>query len=343
MTETILFVDDDIHLVSALQRSFHRTYKVELALSADDALEALAEVPYAVVMSDLQMPGMNGIELLTQVKALSPDAVRILLTGQADLEAAIEAVNEGNVFRFLRKPCPQELLKKTLDAALTQFRLQMAERQVLQETLVGTVSVLTELLASVAPAAFGRASRLCWCVRKLGRVLNVRDPWQFEAAAMLSQIGCLPVPPEAQRRHFGEEMPGPVENGVSASHARVARRILERVPRLDPVAQIIGRQHEAFEPAVNQLPAQFRIALGAQMLRVAIDFDQSVSKGRSFPEALEELRRHAADYNPEILNALSRVIRETAAADAESGALPGEGLAPPGEPHAPWANEQSMF
>src|SRR5690349_18911452 len=159
MTETILFVDDDIQLVSALQRSFHRIYQVELALNADDALAALAETPYALVVSDLQMPGMNGIELLSRVKTLSPETVRILLTGQADLEAAIEAVNEGNIFRFLRKPCPQELLKKTLDAALTQFRLQMAERHVLQETLVGTVSVLTELMATAAPAAFGRASR----------------------------------------------------------------------------------------------------------------------------------------------------------------------------------------
>jgi len=187
MSEIILFVDDDIQLVSALQRSFHRTYHVELALSAADALEALAEVPYAVVVSDLQMPGMNGIELLTRVKGLSPDTVRILLTGQADLEAALEAVNEGNVFRFLRKPCPQELLKKTLDAALAQFRLQMAERQVLEETLVGTVSVLTQLLATVAPAAFGRSSRVCWCVQKLARQFDVGE------SAWRASIDSLPT------------------------------------------------------------------------------------------------------------------------------------------------------
>jgi response regulator RpfG family c-di-GMP phosphodiesterase len=340
MSETILFVDDDIQLVSALQRSFHRTYHVELALSAADALEALAEAPYAVVVSDLQMPGMNGIELLTQVKMLSPDTVRILLTGQADLEAAIEAVNEGNVFRFLRKPCPQELLKKTLDAALAQFRLHRAERDVLQETLVATVSVLTELLATVAPAAFGRSSRVCWCVQKLARELKVSDPWQFEAAAMLSQIGCVPMPPEVQRRHFGEEIPAFSETEGSPSHARVAARILERVPRLDMVAQMIGRQHEAYENAAHHSPEHYRIALGAQMLRVALDFDRAVGQGRPFAGALEELRRNVSDYNPEILSALGNVIRQHAG--LQNTDLSEEAFAPIGEPRLPWPAGQGV-
>ena len=340
MSETILFVDDDIQLVSALQRSFHRTYHVELALSAADALEALAEAPYAVVVSDLQMPGMNGIELLTRVKTLSPDTVRILLTGQADLEAALEAVNEGNVFRFLRKPCPQDQLKKTLDAALAQFRLQMKERQVLQETLVGTVSVLTELLATVAPAAFGRSSRVCWCVQKLARELNVRDPWQFEAAAMLSQIGCVPMPVEVQKKHFGEEIPTLSETEGSPSHARVAARILERIPRLDMVAQMIGRQHEGYETLANHSPQQYRVALGAQMLRVALDFDRAVGHGRSFAEALEELRHNASDYNPEILNALDSVIRHHSGSPNTD--LSEEVLAPFGEPRPPWNAGQGL-
>ncbi len=327
MTETILFVDDDIQLVSALQRSFHRTYHVELALNADDALAALAETPYALVVSDFQMPGMNGIELLSRVKGLSPETVRILLTGQADLETAIDAVNEGNIFRFLRKPCPQDLLKKTLDAGLKQFRLQMAERDVLQETLVGAVAVLTELMASTEPVAFGRAARLRWCVRKLALELKVRDPWHFEAAAMLSQIGCIPMAADALKRYFGEEPPARSVTGATPSDARVARQILERVPRLHTVAQIIERQYEAFETQANRSPDEYIVALGAQMLRVAIDFDQVVNQGRSFSEALGELRRNAADYNPEILHALTKVVRDISDADAGMSMVPAAGLA----------------
>lgn len=329
MTETILFVDDDINLVSALQRNLHKTYRVELALSASDALEALAETSYAMVVSDLQMPGMNGIELLSRVKELSPETVRILLTGQAELEAAIEAVNEGNVFRFLRKPCPQELLKKTLDAGLTQYRLQMAERDVLQQTLVGTVAVLTELLASMEPAAFGRAARLRWCVRKLARELKVRDPWQFEAAAMLSQIGCIPMSSDALNRYVGDESRNAAEAGANLAHARIARRILERVPRLHTVAQMIERQYEVFENQANRTPEEYVIALGAHMLRAAIDFDQAVNQGLSFTEALDELRRNAGEYNPEVLRALANVVRDVGQAESETAAISRAVLADP--------------
>ena len=324
MTETILFVDDDIHLVSALQRSLYKTYRVELALSAADALAAISEAPYALVVSDLQMPGMDGIELLTRVKVLAPETVRILLTGNADLEAAIHAVNEGNIFRFLRKPCPHELLKKTLDAGLAQYRLQMAERDVLQETLVGTVGVLTEILSAVEPAAFGRASRLRWCVRKLALELKVRDPWQFEAAAMLSQIGCLSVAPEALKKYFAGGPSIDEDSGETPSHARVARQLLERVPRLHTVAQIIDRQQEVVEVHPDLEPEEHTIALGACMLRIALDFDELVGRGHSFTSALAEMRRTQAAYDPGVFAALDRTVRAAAQADAVE--QPGAGL-----------------
>lgn len=341
MTETVLFVDDDIQLVSSMQRSFARTYRVELALGAQDALTALSEAPYALVVSDLQMPGMNGIELLTKVKDLSPETVRILLTGAADLQAAIDAVNEGNVFRFLQKPCPQELLKKTLDAGLTQYRLQMAERDVLQETLIGTVAVITELLANLEPVAFGRASRLRWCVRKLAGELKLRDPWQFEAAAMLSQIGFIPMAAQAMKHELGDDIAA-AENGARPSHARVARRLLERVPRLHSVAQIIERQDEAFETLSHQSPEAYVVGLGAQMLRVAMDFDQAISQGRSFSEALGELRRNAAEYHPDILDALAKVVRDASAAEAGSTALPAAGLVAPADSRSPGVAGQAL-
>ena len=316
MTETILFVDDDIHLVSALQRTLYKTYRVELALSASDALAAIHEAPYAVVVSDLQMPGMNGIELLTEVKHLAPETVRILLTGQADLEAAIHAVNDGAIFRFLQKPCPHDLLKRTLEAGLAQYRLQMAERSVLQETLVGTVAVLTEMLGAVEPAAFGRASRLRWCVRKLALEMKVQDPWQFEAAAMLSQIGCLSAAPEALKKYFNADQNSEDDAASTPPHARVARQLLERVPRLHTVAQIIDRQQEVVELRPDVAPEDYTIALGASMLRIALDFDELVGTGLSFSGALAEMRRTQSAYNPTVFAALERMVRGAAHADA---------------------------
>jgi response regulator RpfG family c-di-GMP phosphodiesterase len=340
MTETILFVDDDIHLVSALQRSLYKSYRVELALNADDALAAIAETPYALVVSDLQMPGMNGIELLKKVKEIAPDTVRILLTGQADLETAIEAVNEGNIFRFLRKPCPQDLLRKTLEAGLAQYRLQMAEKDVLQETLLGTVAVLTEMLGAIEPAAFGRASRLRWCVRKLSREMKVRNPWQFEAAALLSQIGCVSGASEALRKSCGED-PGDDVSSETPNPSRVARRLLERVPRLHSVAQMIDRQHERLQNLADCHPEDYTTALGAQMLRVALDLDELVAGGMSFGDALADMRRTQAAYDPTVFAALERLVAELARADGRPERLPNPATLPygnsyshPESPHA---------
>jgi YesN/AraC family two-component response regulator len=159
-------------------------------------LETLQTGEYSVVVSDFKMPGMDGVQFLAEVKRRAPETVRILLTGEVDFHTAIAAVNEGNVFRFLSKPCSHELLTKTLDAALEQYRLQTAERDVLRETLMGTAAVLVEILALTHPVAFGRASRARWNVRTMARELQSANHWEFEAAAMLPQTDCIAVPQE---------------------------------------------------------------------------------------------------------------------------------------------------
>ena len=227
MNDAILLVDDDIRVVSALQRSLYRTYRIEIAAAAQDALDAIGQNAYAVVVSDLQMPGMNGVELLANVKKLSPDTVRILLTGQADLDAAIAAVNEGNIFRFLTKPCPQPTLCKTLDAALEQYLLQSAEKEVLKETLTGTVAILIQILSAIQPLAFGRASRIRQYMCLLRAELQIEDSWEFEAAAMLSQLGAISVDPSVLKKYYDGEDLSEVDRRHLLSHASIGRRLLQ--------------------------------------------------------------------------------------------------------------------
>lgn len=308
--ETILLVDDDIRVVTALQRSLHKSYQVEIAGSAAEALEAIAGTSYAVVVSDLQMPGMNGIELLCKVKEISPETVRILLTGQADLSVAIAAVNEGSVFRFLTKPCPDELLTKTLDAALGQHRLVIGERDVLQETLMSTVGVLVEILAALQPAAFGRAWRASRHVRTIAQGMKLPDLWQFEVAAMLSQIGCISVDPDILRKYDAGEKLSAAETTQMLSHAQVGQTLLEKIPRLHAVSEMIGRQHDDSFGTGGLKPETYVVELGAQLLHVALDFDRLTSIGRSAETALNEMRR-TARYSPDMLVALERGQRET--------------------------------
>ncbi len=91
-------------------------------------------------MSDMRMPGMDGATVLTRARAVQPDTVRVLLTGQADMEDAVAAVNDGNIFRFLIKPCPRPVLVRALTDAVDQHRMITAERVLLERTLRGSVA-----------------------------------------------------------------------------------------------------------------------------------------------------------------------------------------------------------
>src|SRR5262245_51674395 len=132
MSERILFVDDEENLLAAVARQLRKEFDVETALGGELGLEAIdRNGPYAVVVSDMRMPGMDGIEFLRRVKDRMPDAVRMMLTGNSDLGTAMQAVNEGRIFRFMTKPCPPDMLAASLRSGLEQHRLITAERDIL--------------------------------------------------------------------------------------------------------------------------------------------------------------------------------------------------------------------
>lgn len=123
MTDKILLVDDDPGILEGLKVVLYRGFNLRTALGPEAGLEMLRSTgPYAVVVSDLKMPGMNGIEFLSWVREISPNTVRIMLTGFADMDSAIAAVNTGEVFRFHTKPCPASILRQTLKDALDKHQ-----------------------------------------------------------------------------------------------------------------------------------------------------------------------------------------------------------------------------
>lgn len=161
----VLCVDDELRVLEGLAMHLRRQFTVFRATSGKQGLAELAEHgPFVVALSDMRMPEMNGAEFLSQVHTSAPDTVRMLLTGYADIEVAASAINDGQVFRFLVKPCPPERLRLAFSAALHQYRLITAERELLEHTLRGSVEALVNVLALVHPQAFGRAVRL----RELG-------------------------------------------------------------------------------------------------------------------------------------------------------------------------------
>jgi response regulator RpfG family c-di-GMP phosphodiesterase len=302
MGEKILLVDDEARVVSALQRSLYRSYQIEIAGGPQDALDAIAESNFAVVVSDLKMPGMSGTDFLAKVKAMAPDTVRILLTGYADVEAAIAAVNEGNIFRLLTKPCPQNVLTRALDDALDRYRLQTSEQELLQNTLMGVVTVLVEILGAVHPVAFGRASRIRRYVRHLALELSPENLWQFEAAAMLSQIGCVSIPPEILNKQQAGDPLFQQEQYDCRSHPAIGRNLVAMIPRMEAVAEMIGLQRDERGSLAELPPAEYVVALGGQILRTALDFDQRILGGAEPEAALAEMRAQG-NYDPVVLEA----------------------------------------
>lgn len=316
MADKILFVDDEPPVLDGYKRMLHREFEVDTAVGGEQGLAAIHERgPYSVVISDMRMPGMNGAQFLAQLRQTAPDTVRMLLTGYTDLNAAMDAVNEGNIFRFLTKPCEKEVLAKAITTGLVQYRLVRAEKELLENTLMGSIKVLTDVLSAASPEAFGRSVRIVRCVRHLVSKFGLPSPWRFEAAAMLSQLGCVTLDSEViQAAYIGDVLSS--EDQVRfAAHPQVARDLLVNIPRLEPIAWMISQQlvkeTPQTAPEIPGVSAQ-AIVFGARMLKLAVAFDDLRMKGASDEDAIAKLHYRRDEFGSELVEALSDLKPESA-------------------------------
>jgi response regulator RpfG family c-di-GMP phosphodiesterase len=305
MAEKILLVDDDCNILDGYRRSLSREFLMETAVGGEQALKLAAhDGPYAVVVSDMRMPGMDGIQLLNAIKTQSPDTVRVMLTGNADMDTAIKAINEGSIFRFLNKPCAKEVMAKTLTAALVQYRLVTAEKHLLEQTLSGIIQVLTEVLSLVNPAAFSRAERTRRYIHHIVKAMKLGNPWQYEVAAMLSQLGCVTLPPETIDAVYNGEKLSAKEQKQYDAHPGVAYDLLSKIPRLEPIAWMIKHQNR---PVLELGSGDFEMAdmrLGAETLRLTLAYEKLIHKGVLRTEAAHTLARQNKNFSPEFFDAL---------------------------------------
>jgi response regulator RpfG family c-di-GMP phosphodiesterase len=319
----VLCVDDEPFVLEALRDNLRGSFSIVTASSgAQGLVELAAGEPFAAVVADMRMPEMNGVTFLTAVREQSPESVRLLLTGQADLEDAIAAINDGQIFRFLTKPCPIETVRTALDAAAELHRLVTAERILLEETLHGSVKALTGLLAITHPAAFGRGQRLKQHVTDLAAAIDLADPWQVEIAAMLSQIGCAILPPEtAEKYYFGRTL-SKSELALVERLPLVAERVIRDIPRLEAICAILAGQNRPPGAAgENETP------VGARMLKIAHDFDLLESQSVPADIALDTMRGRKDLYDTDLLTTFAGLrgaaatvqIKEMALAKVELG------------------------
>lgn len=304
----VLCVDDEPNVVEGLALHLRRRYEVVTAHSGAEGLAILEkDGSFAVVLSDMRMPHMSGAEFLGAARKARPETVRMLLTGQTDLKSAIDAINEGQIFRFLTKPCPPPALLAAFEAAVGQHRLVTAERVLLEQTLHGSVKALIDVLSLTNPTAFGRATRVKGRVSELARLFSLRDAWQVEMAALLSQLGTIALPAEVtEKLHAGDALTE-AESAMVERTPVVTEQLLSSIPRLEAVRAIIAGASKPFG-AVDDTGARHGIQKAASVLAVALDYDILESRGDAPARAIDTLRGRIGRYDPAVLDAFAPLV-----------------------------------
>lgn len=313
MNDKVLFVDDEPHVLDAYRRNLRKQFSISTALSGAEGLQLVeSEGPFAVVVSDMRMPEMNGIEFLSSLKKKAPDTVRMMLTGNADQQTAVDAVNDGDVFRFLNKPCSPEDMAHSLNTGIEQYRLINAEREVLENTLKGSIEALAEVLSLVSPEVFGRTTRIKRHMQECAKILQLPNAWELESAAMLSQMGCVTLPEELTKKVLSHSSLDDEESQLYNRHPLMGAELIAKIPRMEAVADSIKYQHKYFDgtgsPA-DDIKGE-DIPIGARILRLLLDFDLLETAGLHASVALDKLRTRSEKYDPQVIDALASILNQ---------------------------------
>jgi len=313
MPNAILLVDDDANVLTGYQRALGKQFEIDLALGPNDGIEKFTNRgPYSVVVSDMRMPGMDGIEFLAKIKEINGDSVRIMLTGHADLHVAMDAINRGNIFRFLMKPCPPSDLAAALQDGIGQYQLVVAERELLDKTLTACVQALVDLLAMVDYEDFGKTLALRDLVRVLAKRMNIEKSWPLEMAAMLSHIGQITLPPEILVKARQGQALSEQERSLMRRVPEIGHNILKNIPRFEAVARAILYLAKNYDGTgyPDDPVAERSIPMGSRILRILTDLNEMILAGKSPEEACALLSGKAGYYDPGILGTIKACLAD---------------------------------
>jgi CheY-like chemotaxis protein len=327
----ILCVDDEPRVLDGLSLQLGRHYQVVTAPDGQTGLDLIRNKgPFTVVLSDMRMPGMDGAAFLSRVREEAPDTVRMLLTGHADIESAIAAVNEGQIFRFLAKPCAPDLLRQAFASAVELHRLISAEKVLLEQTLRGCIKTLIDVLSLSNPVAFGKATRIRDHSASVAADAGVTNLWQLEIAAMLSQLGTVVLPELTLESYVRGQALSTTEQAMVARVAPLTQELLANIPRLETVREWIAELDTPLPQPGAPLPKRWaEQCTELKILRMASDFDRLETEGLSTRDAFGIMRGRAGWYDEALLDAFARLrqaktqgqMREVLAANVTSGMI----------------------
>lgn len=305
----ILCVDDDPDVLAGLQLSLRHLGEVHVASHGEEALAMAAGLPrLAVVLCDMRMPGMAGDEVLARFRQRWPLATRLLLTGYSDMEAAIRAINQGRVFRFLNKPCPREVLQQAVTDALEQHRLLCAERVLLEQTVRGCMQALVDALAMASPASYGQAQRLSSLIEQVGERCHHDTNWATTMAAMLANLGLVGLRPGLQEKVLlSLPLEASEQQELERGHRR-AMALLASIPRIQPVRQLLCLIEPALaNDVVISAAERERLAPQVELIGLVRRYVRLEAAGLPVQQALEQLQGEQPGAG-ELIHALREVL-----------------------------------
>ena len=320
----ILFVDDDESIISGIKLTVGRKFEVSTSTSVTEALEIFkSEGPFAVVVSDFQMPVMNGADFLQKIRETDLEVVTMLLTGAANFEEISDAVHHGRIFRLLGKPCSKEKMVGHLDAALAQYRMIRAEKDLLEETLNGALRALSAILAASKPLFFGRAQRVKNMSFDLAKQLKINDPWRLELASTFTYLGHVGLPDSVQKDVYDQNDLSQEVQEIISRFPEFISSVLGEIPRLDEIPTIIRHIDDDYNSQVLDKTGILKLA---SILRFSQEYDVLAASGRSNKKIFEVLSDRQRKFLPGVLDAFLELYDFSEEADTIDVVHPSEFL-----------------
>ena len=306
MNNKILCVDDEESILRGFQLNLRKDFELHLASNGVEGLEVFdKEGGFALVLSDMRMPQMNGATMLSEIKARDPEVVTVLLTGHTDFESAMSAVNEGSIFRMLSKPCPPGALIRVLNDGLAQHDLIISKRILLDQTLRGAVDALAQSLSTAKPLFFGRAQRVRRIANELAEMMKIPDAWRVDIASTFSQLAYISIPESVSEDVYHKRELALEVRQMVKQLPEDTQKLIEKIPGLEEVGEILSKltvQHRFEENDETGLRK------AASVLRVALDFDYYEEQGHDRSLIVQTLKSRKDDYDPEITECLSQLL-----------------------------------
>lgn len=282
MKSKILFIDDDNFVLESYMARYRKNYKIFLANTPDKALQFIYSIDdFSVIISDMKMVGMSGVELFSRIKTLSPFSTRIMLTGYTQADIAIDAVNKGEVFRFLSKPCSADVMDKAIKEGVLLYNSYIQDKNIIQDFLKGSIKVLIDSVRISNPRAYERSVRIRNFSRRIAQDMNIKSIVDVEIASMICHVGYIGI---------DKKIIDSIENGDKLSFAEeeifnqypmIGANLVNNIPKLGNVSRIIQYHSCKYE---NYMPVE------SSIVSIALHFESLCIKELSIDIIIDKMK-----------------------------------------------------